>query len=271
MASNLFVCLSVLVSCLFLVYYGCVTAIHCPLSSTSNKQTHTQKTVQSLKKRHSTCAVFPPQILKFYFVDQTSNILKTLYPLMCVLTEISAETPSCLHRTSLLCQCVWPCCCRARGGGWWAKEWLGMAVKSPSDNELSSADWSSHTFTQTSSSRATDLLFTLMPYNVFIHKNCVNSHQGLTINILRQNIQDNVWCSLWTSLCYFTVLHTYIHRVVLRVKTLTFRPFWSKVSTNQESKSEQKGQWTPLTVHYSALTLLVCVCVSRLRAFPLAP
>lgn len=143
-------------------------------------------------------------------------------------------------------------------GGWGAKEWLGMAVKSPSDNELSSADRSSHTFTQTTSSWATDLLFTLMPYNVFIDKNCVNSHQGLIINILFGIFL--FWCSLWTFLCYFTVLHTYIHRVVLRVKTLTFRPFRSKVSTNQESKSEQKGQWTPLTVHYSALTLLVCVC-----------
>lgn len=39
-----------------------------------------------------------------------------------------------------------------------------------------------------------------------------------------------------------------------------FNPLWSKVSTNQESKTEQKGQWTPLTVHYSALTPLVCVC-----------
>lgn len=58
----------------------------------------------------------------------------------------------------------------------------------------------------------------------------------------------------------FLVPHTYVHTLVLRVKSLTFWPFWSKVSTNQESWSEQKGQWTPLTVHYNALALLVCVC-----------
>lgn len=125
-----------------------------------------------------------------------------------------------------------------------SREWLGMAVKSPSDNELSSADWSSHTFTQTSSSWATDLLFRLMPYNVFIHNNV------RTLNILHQTIQNDL-----TLLSY-----TRTYTVLLRVKPLTFQPLWSKVSTNQESKTEQKGQWTPLTVHYSALTPLVCVC-----------
>ena len=47
---------------------------------------------------------------------------------------------------------------------------IRLAVKPPPVNELSSADWSSHTTEQTSGPCASDLLFTLTPHNVFIHR-----------------------------------------------------------------------------------------------------
>lgn len=138
-------------------------------------------------------------------------------------------------------------------GGWERKkerEWLVLAVKSPSVNELSSADRSSHTFIHTPSSSAADLRFG----KIFIHKNL--KWTPISVWLLKLSIKIFKTASGMTFSCQFIGSHKHTGALgCLEVLIWTFWPLRSKVSPNQESKCEQKGLWTPLTVHYSSLSL----------------
>lgn len=177
---------------------------------------------------------------------------------MCVLfvSEISAETPSCSHRTSLLLSCVWPCCCRPWWGGWGGKEWLGLAVKSPSDNELSSTDWSSHASTQTSRLCATDPLFTLIPYNVFIHKTDWTHIKVWPLTFSIRMLRVAFGSASGPITLFYCPTHP---EPSLGSKLWPFELISQRSRPIKSLNVKRRGKWTPLAVHYSFLSLLVCV------------
>lgn len=152
------------------------------------------------------------------------------------------------------------------GGASWGGQWLGLVVKSPSVNELSAADRSSHTSKRAAGSWAADLLFTLTHYNVFIPR---KTYQGLTIKVTNQNIQESFLLLLLDLFMDDTHKHTHTH-TLSHTETSTqlslgsqFQPFDLHGQRSQPIKSlnvNRRGNGLPW-LFITALSVSLCVCV----------
>lgn len=161
-------------------------------------------------------------------------------------------------------------------GGWERKKergWLVLAVKSPSVNELSSADRSSHTFKHTPSSSAADLRFG----KIFIHKNL--KWTPISVWLLKLSIKIFKTASGMTFSCQFIDPHKHAH--THRHTGLSWGPNLDLLTSMVKGLTQSRVKmWTEgamdsldcsLQLPFSFPWVLKCVCVSRLRVFPSPP